>query len=270
MAVRRPLLVLVATACAACAAPGPQHRVHLGADLDAPVEPGLSDPSPQGRTDDDRQRAQALLADGEKLRDSGDLAASAHALEQALQLDASLARAHVEWALTAEGLGVSPELINAHYQLGARLAPDDPRAQTLAAAWAARQGDVERALEGYDRALAVDPKSVEALCRKGDLLEAKGDHAGATALYKKALDVDGKRVPALIGLADVSEKTGALDAAEKSDLELVSLFPDAPMYRTRLIAFYRRTGQGAKAAAAQKDLERLQPKDTRHLRQLRH
>ncbi|HEY4223820.1 MAG TPA: tetratricopeptide repeat protein [Myxococcota bacterium] len=251
----------------ACAAPAPVHRSHLGALLD--TSPPALDPTPQGRTDSDRQKAQALLADGARLRDAGDLPASAHALEQALQLDASLARAHVEWALTAEGLGVSPELINAHYQLGARLAPDDARAQTLAAAWAARQGDSDRALEGYDRALSIDPKSTDALARKGDLLEAKNDHAGAVTSYQQALALDAKYVPALIGMSDAAEHAGRLDVAEKTALDLVAALPDVPLYRTRLIEFYRRTNQPAKAAAAQRELDKLDPKDSRHLRKLR-
>ena len=261
---------VVAFADAACVSQPPAHRTHLGAVLDLPnTEVALDDTPAQGRTDDDRGKAQKLMADGARLRDEGDLPGSQRALEQALQLDASLARAHVEWALTAEGLGVDSQLIAAHYQLGARLAPDDPRAQTLAAAWAARQGDFDRALEGYDKALAVDPKSVEALCRRADVLVARGDQQAAVASYQKALEVDARWVPALIGMMDAAEKAGALDVAERAGRQLVALFPEATLYRTRLIAFYRRTHQTAKASAAQKELERLQPKDTRRLRNLR-
>jgi tetratricopeptide (TPR) repeat protein len=260
--------VLVA---ASCGTAPPAHRTHLGAIVDLPGDVQLAEPPPAGRTDDDRAKAKQLLDDGVRLRDSGDLAGSQRSLEEALQLDASLARAHVEWALTAEGLAVEPALINAHYQLGARLAPDDARTQVLAAAWAARQGDADRALEGYDRALKSDPKNVDALCRRADLLlSAKSDATGAVTSYQKALDVDAKSVPALMGLADAAEKAGSLDVAEKSWHALIDQFPDAPLYRTKLIEFFRRTHQKAKASEAQRDLDKLQPRDTRRLRALRH
>src|SRR5438105_4172971 len=111
---------LFTIACAAgCATAPPAHKTHLGAIVDMPGDVALAPGPPQGRTDDDRARAQSLLGDGTRLRDGGDLVGSQKALEQALELDASLARAHVEWALTAEGLGIEPVLINAHYQLGA-------------------------------------------------------------------------------------------------------------------------------------------------------
>lgn len=261
---------LVVAACVSGCNTAPVHRTHLGAIVDLPGDAQLAEPTAVGRTDDDRTRAKQLLDDGVRLRESGDLAGSQKALEEALRLDASLARAHVEWALTAEGLAVEPALINAHYQLGARLAPDDARTQVLAAAWAARQGDADRALEGYDRALRVDAKNVDAWCRRADLLSsAKNDASGAMHSYQKALDVDGKSVPALMGLADAAERAGSLDVAEKSWKALIDQFPDAPLYRTKLIELLRRTHQKAKAAEAQRELDKLQPKDPRRLRALR-
>ncbi len=272
---RPPLLVVAALAslaafAAGCASAPPPHRTHLGAVLDLPGDDVELAPAPEeGRTDDDRARAKQLLADGARLRDQGDLAGSQKALEQALQLDASLARAHVEWALTSEGLGVDPALVAAHYQLGARLAPDDARAQTLAASWAERHGDVTRALEGYDRAIAADPRSVEALCRKAGLLLTRGDPAAAVTSYERALAVDDQSVPALMGLAHAAEVAGDADKAEHALRSLVTRFPTATIYRSRLIELFHRTGQTAKARAAQRELDKLLPKDTRHLRKLR-
>jgi tetratricopeptide (TPR) repeat protein len=261
----------LALACAAaCATTTDEaHRTHLGAVLDLPGgDVALASPE-VGRTDDDRTRAQALLDEGKKKRGGGDLAGSRKDLEEALQLDASLARAHMEWALTAEGLGVEPELIAAHYQLGARLAPDDAQAQILAAAWAARQGDGERALELYQRAAAADAKNVEARARIGDLLATRGDLDGAIASFHQALELDGRSVPALSGLADAAEKAKKLDDAEAAHKALVELFPDVTVYRQRLVAFYKRTGQDDKARAADRALDKVDPGDTRKLRKLR-
>lgn len=267
------LLLAAAVAPTGCAAPEPAGGGP--GDLDAALDDALAgggDPSlggKPGRTAADRARAEALVAEGTRLRDAGDLPGSRQVLDQALQLDASYARAHVEWALTAEGLAVEPALVASHYQLGARLAPQDPRAQLLAAAWAARQGDAARALEGYDRALVADPRSIEAWARRGDLLLARGDALAAVASYERARAVDPAFVPALMGLADAGEKAARPDVAEAAHQELVELFPRVAIYRTRLIAFYRRTGQDDKATAAQRALDKVQPGDTRKLRKLR-
>jgi tetratricopeptide (TPR) repeat protein len=267
---RSPIFAIPAAAAlllGACASPPAPGRTHLGAMLET-GEPEL-DTTQAGRSDEDRAKARALLEEGVRLREAGDLAASQQALEQALKLDASLARAHIEWAVTAEALGAEHELISAHYQLGARLAPQDAPAQIVAAAWSARQGDAVKALEGYDRALAADPRSVEAWSRRGDLLLSRGDAEAAVASFERARLVDDSFVPALIGLADAAERARRLEVAEGALKALVERFPQVALYRTRLISFYRRTGQATKANAAERELERLQPKDPRKLRELR-
>lgn len=225
--------------------------------------------APAGRTDEDRARAQALVVDGVRLREAGDLPASQAALEEALRLDASLANAHIEWAITAEGIGAATALVGAHHQLGARLAPENARAQLLAASWGARHGDASVALEFFERALAVDPSNVEARARKADLLFARGDLEGAIASYRLALSVDAASVPSWTGLAEAAEKADRREIAEEAHLALIELSPDATIYRTRLVAFYKRTGQAAKALAAQRELERRDPRDPRRLRKLR-
>jgi tetratricopeptide (TPR) repeat protein len=244
----------------------PRAHTHLGAILDR--EEVALDP-PTGRTEDDRAKAEGLVVEGAKLRDSGDLAGSQAALEEALRLDASLARAHVEWAMTAEALAADPALISAHYQLGARLAPEDSRAQLLAAAWAARQGDDVVALEAFDRAVAADPTNVEAVSRRADLKAVRGDLDGAINDYRLALGADAAFVPAWVGLADVAERAKDNNAAEEAHKSLVKMYPDATHYRGKLVAFYRRTGQSAKEAQAKRELEKIEPKDTRKLRKLR-
>lgn len=264
---RVPALAFALALVLGCGTPEkPRAHTHLGAILDRD-EVALD--APAGRTEDDRAKAEALVAEGAKLRDSGDLAGSQAVLEEALKLDASLARAHVEWALTAEALAADPALISAHYQLGARLAPEDTRAQLFAAAWAARQGDDVVALESFDRAVAADPQNKEAVTRRGDLKATRGDLDGAINDYRLALGVDAAFVPAWVGLADVAERAKDNAAAEEAHKSLVKLYPDATHYRGKLVAFYRRTGQAVKEAAAKRELEKIEPRDPRKLRKLR-
>lgn len=260
------MLVGGCVGCVGCVAPEKPVHAHLGAILD---REDVALDAPAGRTADDRARADELVREGARLRDAGDLAGSQAALEDALRLDASLARAHIEWALTAEALGADPALISAHYQLGARLEPADSRAQLLAAAWAARLGDSEVALEAFDRAVAADPNNVEAITRRADLRAARGQLTDAIADYTRALEADAAFVPAWVGLADAAERANEVDIAEDAHKSLVKMYPDATHYRGRLVAFYRRTGQSAKEAAARRELERIEPRDPRKLRKLR-
>ncbi|MCC7069994.1 MAG: tetratricopeptide repeat protein [Deltaproteobacteria bacterium] len=256
-----------ALALAGCATPEAP-RTHLGAVLADDGDVSLA-PGEAGRNVDDRGSALSHSAEAAALREQGDMMGAERAAELALGLDPGLAVAHTEWALAAEALGRPEELVAAHYALGARLAPDDARAQLLDAAWHARRGDHARALEAIDRALRADPREVEAHTRKGDLLTAQGDPAAALSCYLAALAIDPHNVPALVGVADAAERVGDKGAAESALRTLIAQVPDPTLHRSRLIAFLRRTGQQARANAEQRLLDAEAPKDPRKLRKLR-
>jgi tetratricopeptide (TPR) repeat protein len=211
----------------------------------------------------------ALIARGVTLRENGDLDGSRAALEQALAIDSAVAGPHVEWAITAEALSLDPGVIASHYRAGARLAPQDARAQTLAADFAARQGDIEGALDGYDRAIAADARCVEAHVRRADLLTAKGAVEPAIGDYRAALALDGSHVPALAGLTVAAERAEEMKLAEEAHKKLINLFPSVHHYKAKLVAFYKRTGDDAAARALERALERAEPRDNRKLRKLR-
>ena len=76
------VVVVIAASWASCASQAVVHRTHLGAVLDLPnTDVALEDVHESGRTDDDRAKAQKLMADGARLRDEGDLQGSQKALE---------------------------------------------------------------------------------------------------------------------------------------------------------------------------------------------
>lgn len=263
----RGVLALAASSCATPQDP-PETRTHLGAVLEDDGAVALAPPQ-AGRSDGDRGDAEGRAADAAHKREQGDFAGAEQAAEEALRKDPGLAVAHTEWALAAEALGRPTELVAAHYALGARLAPDDARAQLLDAAWHSRRGDSARALEALDRALLADAKDVEAHTRKGDLLAARGDAALALASYQAALAIDARRIPALVGKADAAERLGDKAAAEEALRAIIAQVPNPTVHRSRLIAFLRRTGQGARADAEQRLLDQAEPKDSRKLRKLR-
>lgn len=271
---QRPQLgaaLTLASVLAGCAsAPQPEEqRHHLGVVLGATAEAATLEAAAAGRTDRDRGQAQARVDEAGRRREAGDFSGAEAAATEALSLDPGLAAGHAEWALAAEALGRPVELLAAHYSLGARLAPDDARAQLIEAAWYVRSGDQARALEAIERALRAEPRNAEALTRKGDLLAALGDPAAALASYGAALVIEPQRVPALVGKADAAEKVGDTKAAEAALRALIDQLPDTNIYRSRLITFLRRTGQTARADAEQRALDAKDPKDSRKLRKLR-
>lgn len=110
--------------------------------------------------------------------------------------DAATARRHFE-ALAQAGQGGVPACLG------------------LAAA-CQRLGDLPAAQHALDRALALEPRNLQALLMKGDCLSATGDTRGATAFYKAAVSLGSQLrnlppalVEALRRAAGASQETGA-------------------------------------------------------------
>ncbi len=60
-------------------------------------------------------------------------------------------------------------------------------------------GNYNLAIIYYDKALAIDPKNVDALTGKGNVLSHLGNQTEAAGFYDKALAIDPKNVDALTG-----------------------------------------------------------------------
>ena len=58
-------------------------------------------------------------------------------------------------------------------------------------------GNYTQAIQYYDKALAIDPKNVDALNYKGLALDSLGNYTGAIAYFDKVLAIDPKNVDAL-------------------------------------------------------------------------
>jgi len=60
-------------------------------------------------------------------------------------------------------------------------------------------GKFNESITYFDKALAIDPKNVDALTGKGNVLSNLGNNTGSVAYYDKALAIDPKNVDALTG-----------------------------------------------------------------------
>jgi tetratricopeptide (TPR) repeat protein len=267
--VGRSCLVLVVTAVAACAAPPPRTSRSTRAAAPPTSPPAVASAAPRGTSAADRARAQALVLEGKQKLAADDAVGAVKLHEQALALDPSLGEANLEWAIAAERAGTEQTLVAVRYARAAELSPENPRAHFLLAAWRESHGDKERAVASYVRAAELDPTHKDALTRAAALDLEAGRADTAKQRFESALRIDRAHVPALLGLADAAERTRDLVLAEETQLALVRQAPRMAMWRSRLIAFYKRTGQDKKARDAEGELERLDPRDERKLRSLR-
>ncbi len=233
-----------------------------------------------------RQRTPADAADAAKLvtqaiarRDAGDTDAALGLLTQAMHVDPSSAGAHVQWALTLETTSSFTNDANnaahagsiaASYRTALRLEPSDAAAHTFYGNWLVRRGAATAACDAYADAIAIDGRNVEAHTRLADVLMALDDALGAMQHYQAALETDPHAVPALWGLGDAAEAAHESQIALRAHQTLINDNPGAVLFQSRLIAFYRRSGQHARAAALTRALNNDAPKDPRRLRALRH
>lgn len=80
-------------------------------------------------------------------------------------------------------------------------------------------GDCQHAIEAYDRALSVDPQSIEALCGRGNSRRYIGDYQGSWSDFNTAIDLDPQRGIAYIGRALSSRFGQQLEASATADFE---------------------------------------------------
>jgi tetratricopeptide (TPR) repeat protein len=66
------------------------------------------------------------------------------------------------------------------------------------------KGQLDRALEFYNKAVALNPSYVRAHINRGDIYGKKGDRDRAIAAYRKALEID----PTSTGARSALEKLG--------------------------------------------------------------
>jgi Tfp pilus assembly protein PilF len=127
--------------------------------------------------------ARALLWRGRWKRAAGDIDGAVHDLKQASQLDAKLAVAWGEMALSLAARGQLDEA-GGFAKKYAELAPNEPDALTVQARLALRKGDLVEAQAQARKALAVDDKFLAAHAVLGDALL----FAGKSKEARKELD----------------------------------------------------------------------------------
>ncbi|HUO86589.1 MAG TPA: tetratricopeptide repeat protein [Thermoanaerobaculia bacterium] len=140
------------------------------------------------------------------------------------------------------------EAARAAYRNAATLRPDDFRWPYLEAVSAQHNGDFATAEELYGRALEIDPESVPAWVRLGNVHLEQNRHEEAKANYRKALAIDPASAAAVYGMAQAEAAAGDLEASLGHYRRALELAPYATRIHYPLAQLYRRLGRADEAA----------------------
>jgi tetratricopeptide (TPR) repeat protein len=122
-------------------------------------------------------------------RSEGQTEALIRDYREALKRDPNLAKARFGLAETLGSEHRNAEA-DAEYRAYMALKPDDPAGCVGAGRNALEMGDREAATRLFDRALALDPKNVDALKERGLLALRHGDHSASLGFFDRAVRLD--------------------------------------------------------------------------------
>ncbi|MGH9660780.1 MAG: tetratricopeptide repeat protein, partial [Bryobacteraceae bacterium] len=176
-----------------------------------------------------------LIGEGLRLDRAGQLAESAAVHEKALEIDPQLAQAHINLISLYGRLG-RPERAEQHYRSAIALNPN------LAEAYY-NYGVLRASEEAFRKALDINPNYAEAHGNLGDLVQRRGDLAGARRHFEKAVALKPDYRVARFHLARILIHQGAL-APAIAHLEKILAPEDetTPAYLYALGAAHARSG----------------------------
>ena len=134
--------------------------------------------------------------------------------------------------------------------------PADPYAQGLKLS---AQGQHARAIEQFERALAVHPDDPRTLFALGNTARALGLSRPAEEFYRRVLVIEPRRLEAVVNLANLLRAQGQFAAAEALLEPALAGSPDAPELWLTLGSTYREMGERERAAEHYRQALELRP-----------
>jgi tetratricopeptide (TPR) repeat protein len=217
----------------------------------------------------DPARAMEWVHEGRELRRRGEIEDAVMAYEKALMADSKSGYAHLEWAVSAQDLGMDEALIREHLMEALTLLPQNPRAQYISGFFFESSDENQRAVSHYEKAIELRPEYQEARLRLGGILHSQNKPADAKPHYQTVVEQDPTNLVAHIALATIAEQGKNLEEAELHLREIVRYHGQHPGHHLRLIRFLVRIGAHQKAEAAKRQLKIIAPLPTRKLRNLK-
>jgi protein O-GlcNAc transferase len=215
-----------------------------------------------------QQEALELIARGNALEDTGELAQALELYGRAIDLAPGLARGHLNrgnallacgdldgaWNAFTTALKLDPSYAGAHFNLGntcARLGRLDAAqaayiqaialnsnfadAEVALGAVLDDQGQFEKACVHYRRAIAIQPQYAQAHCNLGKSLKELGQFEAAVVSYQRAVEIDPTYAEGHSNLGGVLKDLGRLQEAQACYHRALELKPDFPDAHSNLL-----------------------------------
>jgi tetratricopeptide (TPR) repeat protein len=203
----------------------------------------------------------AWLSLGLALRDRGDKADAAAALQEAVRLDAACAPAQFFLGCLKWEAGDRPGAVTA-FRAAVRRDPGVPGLAHFAIAGALRdEGDAAGAGLALQEAVRRAPRDLRFRLALAAELHGRGDTAGAEAAYREAVRIDPWSAPAHAGLGDVLMVRGDVPGAAAAFREAVRIDPAAATAHRNLGVMLWERGDAAGAETSLRTAIRLDPVD---------
>ncbi|HOX42731.1 MAG TPA: tetratricopeptide repeat protein [Myxococcota bacterium] len=232
-----------------------------GTEGDAAMQAAAKARKPEG--------ALAWFKQGAELAQQGDYPAALARFEKARALSPNWALPHVEIAVAHLMTDNDRAAIGAALKRAVELGPDIPRARYLYGVFLHEAGDRPAAVHELVQALKLRPSLLDARYRLATLYVEEGRQAEGIQQFELVLTQRPSHLGSMRNLAVLYERSGQLEEAEKHLLGITRLHGKNANHLTALARFYQRAGWQAKAQAALREAERLDPsKDARKLRPL--
>jgi arylsulfatase A-like enzyme/Tfp pilus assembly protein PilF len=123
-------------------------------------------------------------------------------------------------------------------------------------------GDLDMALEEYEKTLRFNPSSVEDLVALGNLRLQRGDPKGALEDFRRAVALDQKNADGYAGMADAAVREGRYQEAIDKLTEGIGKTPPSALLHNKLGTIYQRLGRSTEALSV---YERALSIDPNHL-----
>ena len=162
---------------------------------------------------------------------------------------------HLEAARLGLKLGRSLETVDWHLRWAYALAPENPRGLHLWGLLEEERGDLEGARGAQRKAVALRSDYLDAHRKLAALAERAGDWAEAEKELKYLIRAGDGDTGLKLQLARVQERSGRIDLAEATLVDLRKAEPKNAVVTRALADLYARTGRPQQSAALMKSLE---------------